>query len=448
MSVENYKENNICYSEKRDDAFDVIIIGCGASGLFAAASFERKMKGLILTNSAKPALKLLMSGSGQCNITHAGDIRDFPEFYGPQGKRVRTVLYKHSNTSMCGFFEDNGLPVYERPDGKIFPKSMKARDVYDLLQKMALENGFEIKKRSEVTEIRQSDLSEPLFEVTAGETSYTCRHLILACGGRSYPTTGSNGSIIPVLERLGIDIVPQMPSLVPVFVQEYPYSELAGLSFKGVGLQVMKKNIEGEGSEFQKVFQAEGDLLFTHKCLSGPLMLNSSRYIRTSDRIVITYLPGENPVHVSKILKKLNDGSNKKAVTLLEDACRELGHRLPRSLFGVMLERLGFEKDIKAKFLEGRHFDELARLLTEDAFSVSGTGSYNDAMCTCGGINLDEISTKTMELKKYPRMYAVGELLDVDGDTGGYNIQFAFSSARTAAAAINGFYAGLSDSEK
>nr|MCR5481646.1 aminoacetone oxidase family FAD-binding enzyme [Clostridia bacterium] len=431
MKVVNSKEVNNTPQES-DGIFDVIIIGCGASGLFAAASFKRKLKGLILTNSAKPALKLLMSGNGMCNLTHAGDIKDFPAFYGPRGKRIRSILYKYNNSSMCDFFEDNGLPLYERSDGKIFPKSMKARDVSDLLLGLAAENGFEIRRRSEVTSIRQlqqrpctpasacaqnpagTAASDPLFEVTAGDASYFCRHLILACGGRSYPTTGSNGSIIPVLEKLGIDICPQRPSLVPVFVQDYPYSELSGLSFKDVRLQVLKKKSPAADSGFERIFSAQGDLLFTHKSLSGPLILNSSRYIETGDRIILCYITGADSVHISKQLKKQNDGSGKKAVTLLEDFCKSAGRRLPRSLYEVLLLRLGFEKDIKAKFLEGKDFDALAHLLCDDTFSVSGTGSYNDAMCTCGGISLDGISTKTMELKKYPHMYAVGELLDVD----------------------------------
>ena len=242
-------------SNINNQIYDVIIIGAGASGLFAAASagLHAKgtashsegafFKGLILEKTSRPGTKLLMSGSGQCNITHAGSIKDFTSCYGDNGKKIRSCLYKHSNLSLMEFLEDNGVEVFDREDGKVFPKSMDAHDVLYMLLRRAKKNGFELKCGSEVTglcqlpndginrQINSDGKASPLWQVTTTDskgdtTAYTVHSVIIATGGCSYPTTGSDGSFFNVLRNdLGIEITELKPSLTPIQVNEYPYAE-------------------------------------------------------------------------------------------------------------------------------------------------------------------------------------------------------------------------------
>ena len=376
---------------------DAIIIGGGAAGLFCAAATKIN-NGLILEKSSAPGRKLLMAGSGQCNLTHGGDIKDFINHYGEHGKKVRSPLYKVSNLKMMEFFESHGIPLIEREDGKVFPESMRASDVLNLLMHLASVNGWNMKTGCPAESIKvQEDGS---FLVNG---RHEANKLIIACGGCSIPTTGSDGSIFPILEKLGLEVVDPAPALVPLTVQEYPYTELSGISFKNALVTV-----DGH--------KRVDDVLFTHTNFSGPGILNLSRYAKPGSTLTINYLGKEEKLEVPSSTKK-------NILFWLAD-----WYQLPKRFVEMVLNRAEVDPKTAANQVSKKQKQAISAILMRDTFSISGTTGFKQAMVTAGGVALNEVDMKTFESKKIPGLHIIGETLDVDGDTGGYNLQFAFSS--------------------
>lgn len=384
--------------------YQSIIIGSGAAGLYFAAACPAG-RGLILEKTGAPGQKLLLSGNGQCNLTHGGSIKEFISHYGPAGKRIRSALYKHNNQALMNFFRDQGMELLERPDGKVFPRCMDAGQVLALLLRLSGENGWQLKTKCPATSLAL--LPDGTFLVN---DQLKTQQVIIASGGRSYPSTGSDGSMFPVLAGLGLEIVPPRPALVPVMVQDYPYRELLGISFS-------KARVTIDGHPLT------GPLLLTHSSFSGPAVLDQSRYARPGSLLEISYVP-----ELAALPKA--SGSRQSAAVFLADRLS-----LPKRFVETILKRTGIEPGKKAAALSSREQNSILQLLTRDSFSISGTSGFSAAMATRGGVSLDEMDLKTFACKKYPGLFVIGEALDVDGDTGGYNLQFAFSSAKCAAAA-------------
>ncbi|MGN0658335.1 MAG: NAD(P)/FAD-dependent oxidoreductase [Emergencia sp.] len=413
--------------------YDCIIIGAGASGLFCSAAFPseraagsdngaqcRAFRGLVLEKTSRPGTKLLMSGGGQCNITHAGSVRDFIPKYGKNGSRFRSCLYRHSNLELMDFLHENGISTVIREDGKVFPASMNARQILDMLLARTEANGFQLICGSEAAKIRRRD--DGLFQIRTDGTgrsagaSYLCRNLVIASGGCSYPSTGSDGSFFRVIRRdLDMDVTELRPALTPVNVTGYPYAALAGIALQNVHLSVFSADTG------RKKAEASGSLLFTHENFSGPLVLNLSKEITKGDRIVLNYIyPDDRTCALDRISLACRNSRMRLHNLLPEVFC------LPRSFLQAVISRTG-EKP-KA----------IASLLTEDSFSVESLTGFHKAMVTSGGVSLSEVNPKTMECVRFPGIYVIGEALDIDGETGGYNLQFAYSSAKSAADAIAG----------
>lgn len=383
--------------------YDVIIIGAGASGLFCSGTFPHKVKGLILEKTKKAGTKLLMSGSGQCNITHAGSIKEFPQHYGKNGNKVRSSLYKYNNSHLLQFLKSGGIQTIAREDGKVFPASMDAHDVLNFLLKKTKENGFEISYESPVVKIKKRNPGS--WQVTTTNQVYLSKRLIIASGGCSYPTTGSDGSLFPILRRdLGVRITPLRPALSPVNVAEYPYGNLAGISFSSVEIDIFRKG--------KKVTEGIGDLLLTHSNLSGPAIINLSKYILQEDCLRINYL---YPQSYQQALDHLK--------SVAKNNCGNLSNLLAQQ-FNLPKR---FTKSLVNRY--GNSLKNLAAMLTGEEFIVRSVGGFNTAMATTGGISLDELNLTTMELTNHSTLFAIGEAIDIDGDTGGYNLQFAYSSA-------------------
>ncbi len=384
--------------------YDCIIIGAGASGLMCAASIPRRMNGLILEKTRRPGTKLLMSGSGQCNITHAGSIKDFVARYGSAGSRIRKCLYRHSNAELTGFLEENGVATAVREDGKIFPQSMDARDVLDMLLRKAADNGFDILCDHPAESIARSENG---WLVRSGSDSFTSRLLIIATGGCSYPASGSDGSAFRMLNAdLGLDITPLRPALSPVRVRDYPYGELAGISF-AADISIWEKD--------RRLARGSGSLLLTHEDFSGPAVLDISKYALPGCRITISYIEG---LSFDEALKRIKPLPARSTAELANALAAEFS--LPKRFCRLMTERYGSSPK------------RLAACMTGEAFEISSVAGFNRAMATCGGVELSQIDTATMESSSLPGLFIIGEALDVDGATGGYNLQFAYSSARAA----------------
>lgn len=403
--------------------YDMIIVGAGAAGLFAGASVPSKINGLIIDKSDSPGKKLLMSGSGQCNLTHSGGIKDFVPRYGANGSRIRSILYRFNNDSVMDFFSSRGVPLFAREDGKVFPVSLSARDVLDTLLSSCSANGFCFLRSRSVTEISSlPDAAGPLFSVSCGGEIFSARKLVIASGGCSYPATGSDGSIFPVLEKMGIAIHSLKPALVPLLVNEYPYKDLSGIAFSGVCITIRPAAQETKNAPAKNT----DDLLLTHNCFSGPVILNSSRYSSPGDLLRINYIPSRTADEILRDLKALAPGNKKQFITVVSD----LG--LPKRFLETLCFRCGIDTSLNLSQMSLQSMKAFVSLLKQDTFTISGTGGFKTAMVTSGGVSLDEIDMRTLESKKYPGLFFAGEVLDVDGDTGGYNLQFAFSSGNLA----------------
>ncbi|MBO4234881.1 MAG: NAD(P)/FAD-dependent oxidoreductase [Firmicutes bacterium] len=424
----------------QNEIYDCIVVGGGASGLFFAASTDLAKsgrRGLILEKTGKFGTKFLMSGGGRCNITHDGSIKDFISQYGDAGKLIRTVLYKHSNIDLIDFLKSSGIECCSEADGRVFPCSGKASTVLEMLIDKSIANGFEFETNCDVTSISRG--ANGYWELTVSCDSisdksnlqnrsqnnlqnrsqnnnqrgnlakggiYLGRNIVIATGGSSYSKTGSDGSMFNVLERdLNIKIVPTKPALCPISVSDYPYADLAGLSVDAV-------------IKFGKN-RSSGPLLFTHAGLSGPAAINISGDLSVGDKIVINYLPTLCYEEAFKMLQDATIGNKASLSTIIERT-----FSLPKRFCASVAQRTG--TSVKSA----------ARILTEERFTVTDAGNFGNAMVTRGGIALDDVNLRTMELKNSSGIYAIGEALDVDGRTGGYNLQFAYSSARTASDSI------------
>lgn len=390
-----------------DNIYDCIIIGGGSSGLFCGGAFTEKINGLILESSNKVGLKLLMSGGGSCNLTHDGSIKDFINCYFERGKAIRNILYKYNNIDMMNFFKYSGLSLHTRDDGKVFPQSMNSKDVVDFLVKKSIDNGFKIKTNHKALNFK---IENNHFIVNLISGNYKCKNLVIATGGCSYPTTGSDGNFFQKLRDLDIKITPLRQGLSPIFVKSYPYSDLEGLSFPKVEITGFRDG--------QIIAKESGPIVFTKDCISGPAIMHISRYMSKGDSISINYIDTKD---CSAWIKETNGILNS----------------TKNSYANLLSTRTGLPKRF-LKHLEKKSVTpkDMTSNLTKDTFIVECVAGYNRAMVTRGGIEIDQINLKTMEIKEIPHLFAIGEVLDVDGRTGGYNLQFAYSSAKTASSKI------------
>ena len=563
------------------NAYETIVIGGGAAGLFFGAAAPAGRDILILEKTKQTGTKLLMSGSGQCNLTHGGSIKEFLLCYGKNGNKIRTCLYRHNNLALCRFMEGLGVSLIEREDGKIFPRSMDAREVRGALLHACAQNGVTIRTQAEVTAIRalpqrnadncgskqtnrfrsqasdaRDDAADTSFtpaaasgtqskddaadtkiqpacadkdaqkgickaiavqQITAASpkadvrsaapppaprcvnaaasntddaapgaqadanpapcektqsacapdlgagfvltladgTRLACRNLVIAAGGASYPTTGSDGTLLDVLALappagLGIPIVPPRPALTPVFIENYPFADLAGISLRDIELKIFPKpqeNLCGEqtrsmtaeaapmfskpmfskkNKKHTKPQSAVGDLLLTHKNLSGPVILNHAREISAGTRLAINFV---FPYTVDTVISRLKADFS---------GCRSMisayigeQYHLPKRFVTKILSLISLtDKPLAA--ISGSEIRALSEALAAWPCTVSGTGGFREAMATAGGVSLDAVNLSSMECRDYPGLFFAGEMLDIDGDTGGYNLQFAYASAMAA----------------
>ena len=430
--------------------YDLIIIGAGAAGLFAGAALSSPVNGLIIEKKAAPGRKLLMSGSGQCNLTHGGNMKDFISHYGKNGTLIRSILYQFNNQSVINFFEQNNIPLFEREDRKIFPKSLQAQDVLDLLVKRCTQNGLKFCYSTAVNHIICEEINSEInltnyedhskiYSIQSGNHQYQAKKIIISTGGCSYPVTGSDGSLFSVLKEIGITVSPLSPSLVPILVHEYPYKSLSGISFQNAGVAIISdfNSIPGQG---KKIAENQDAVLLTHTGFSGPAILNLSRYAHSGDTVSIDYYPAKTEEFVNKELSKLITGNSKQLLTVLSEYFNEdrldSPSELPKRFLETLCFRTKIDPSIKSSRISGFQLKSIVRLIKHDQYKIQKLGGYESAMVTAGGVSLTEINTKTMESRKFPGVYFAGEVLDIDGDTGGYNLQFAFSSGHLAAKQI------------
>ncbi len=410
--------------------YTAIIIGAGPAGLFAAIRLAETIGGgegiLILERREKPARKLLLSGSGQCNLTHAGEIADFLGRYSGGVKAesaarfLKPALYAFTNEELLAWFSAKGMEFETEDSGKIFPADRRATSVLKILQDEAYRLGLRIVANSRVSGISVSEGF--LVRVESEAFEYRAPIVLIATGGLSYPKTGSTGDGYALAASLGHRIVPPRPALAPVYIRNFALNPLAGLSFHDAGLSVLRVG--------KRVFSAEGDLLITHEGLSGPLILDASRHIAPGDSLEVNFVD----VTIEEFRNRLDAELKTNPRRLVRTALADLG--LTKNMAELFCDLSGVTKEETAAALPRAKRDALCRFACAHPFYVARLGTLEVAMVTAGGVDLAEVNPGSMESRLVPGLFFAGEVLDIDGDTGGYNLQAVFSTGSLAAEAM------------
>jgi hypothetical protein len=434
----------------------VAIVGAGAAGL-ATAIFTRRDQptlDLVVVEGAKrPGAKILVSGGSRCNVTNVQvSERDF---WGGPRSVVRRVLRALPVQATIAFFNDIGVPMHEEADGKLFPDSNHARDVLDALLAEADRVGVVVQHDTRVLGIA---VVPEGFRLSTSRGSIVARAVVLATGGRSLPKSGSDGQGYEFAKALGHTIVPTTPALAPLL--------LASPGPKGPGLREAlpalpalparpappappdlpdPSRLSGISHDAELTVWIEGavaerlrgSLLWTHFGISGPVALNASRHWARADLegrrvgVTLNYCPGESFEAVDGRLVRL--ALERPRALILTG----LSTFLPAAVAAEILGGLSIAQDATLAHMTREVRRRLAHALTSWPLEVSGTRGYTVAEATAGGVALDEIDPATMASRVCPGLYLVGEILDVDGRIGGFNFQWAWSSARAAARSLS-----------
>jgi predicted Rossmann fold flavoprotein len=398
----------------------ICIIGAGPAGLFSALLLGSKANTMLMEKNAKAGLKLRISGSGQANLTHSGNEEDFIKHYGNHGHFLKHALYNFNNQTLCKFFNDNGIPLIERQDGKYFPQNKKADSIADKMVSLCLENKVKIMYQQPVLSISKYGKD---FSITTPTNTMTCDIVILTTGGITYPQTGSTGDGYRIAAALGHEIIQPKPALVPFTIKNYPWGHLAGISYDHVKTDIIRNK--------KCIASLTDAVLFTHTGLSGPAILHISRYAQKRDIVRLHILTEIQSEQLSKTLKGMT--STKKTVkTILHD------FGMVFRMIDMIIPMCKISDDDTPSHLSREKREALLNLLQKFDMEIADEGDINAAMVTTGGVNLEEVNSKTMESRIVPNLYFAGEVLDIDGDSGGYNLQAAFSTAYTAVKDILG----------
>lgn len=404
--------------------YDVIVIGAGPAGLMAAGQAASLGKNILLLEKMKtPGRKLLLTGKRRCNLTNMALVPEALEHFNEGGRFLTQLFYRYYTDELRKFFTELGVPTVVQRGGRVFPKSEKAQEVLEALLRWIRSSGVELVTDAAVSELQI--LGRRIDGIVSQTGIYQAPAVILATGGKAYPGTGSTGDGFALARRAGHKIIPLRPALVPLVTSGNTAQKLQGLSLKNVSVSVWVNN--------KKLTQLFGELMFTHFGLSGPVILSLSREI-------VNFLQRDNQVELkldlkpaldqtaldNRILREIQTQGKKQFSSMLEGL-------LPKKLIPVCLEQTGIPRDKKLSQISGAERKQLRLWLKEDfKFSITGHTGFEQAIITAGGVNTAEVDPVTMESKLIQGLYFAGEILDIDADTGGFNLQAAFSTGWAA----------------
>jgi predicted Rossmann fold flavoprotein len=401
----------------------VVIIGAGAAGMMAAGkAAERGCDVTLLEKNTMPGRKILISGKGRCNITNNTDIEGLIENIPGNGSFLYSALYTFSNSDLIEFFNNNGLPTKVERGERVFPVSDRAKDVVEALRRyMERKNVRLLTEAPVILVITKGNAVSGVL--TADKSEYPCDSLIIATGGLSYPGTGSTGDGYILARKLGHTVTALKPSLVPLLTGEKWVGELQGLSLKNVEVTLINKN-------GKKVYTDFGEMLFTHFGVSGPVILSASRHILDYGyKDVKLHIDLKPALTHEKLDERIQRDFEKYSRKQFKNSLEDL---LPQKLIPVvtMLSRIAPDKFINQVTKDERR--NLVKLLKDLELTITGSRPVTEAIVTSGGISTDEINPSTMESKIVKGLFFAGEVIDVDGYTGGFNLTIAFSTGYLA----------------
>lgn len=403
---------------------DILVVGGGPAGMMAAGqAAERGARVMLLEKMDSPGRKLLLTGKNRCNLTNTDRVQEFLDHFNRSGKFLTQLFYRFFNQDLREFFHQQGVPTVVQRGGRVFPTSENARDVLDALLDWLHGQHVEIRTGTPVRELMISN-----GRVTGVQTEQELIEagaVILAAGGKAYPGTGSTGDGYDLARQAGHRIIPPRPALVPLVTRGETAQKLQGLSLENINVSLWV-----DGAKDTDLF---GEMLFTHFGVSGPVILTLSRtvvdHLRAGRQVVLAVdlKPAlDHPTLDRRLLRDIQSMGRKQYSTLLEGL-------LPKSLIPVCAAQTGIPWDKTCNQITAEERKKLRMWLKEDfRFEVIDHRGFEQAIVTAGGVEVSEVDPHSMASRLVEGLYFAGEILDVDGDTGGYNLQAAFSTGWAA----------------
>lgn len=407
---------------KRDK--EIVVIGGGAAGMIAASTAARRgLDVYLIEKNRRLGKKMLITGKGRCNITNSTDIQGLVANIPVNGKFLYSAFSAFSNWDIVAMLEELGVPTKIERGNRIFPKSDRSRDVVDALTRAVIESGTKI-VRDEVVKIVSREGRVSHVELKGGQRLY-CDSVIVATGGLSYPKTGCTGDGYRFAKANGHKVVPTTPALVPLETYESWVKDVQGLSLKNVQIVLVDENEN-------KIYEDFGEMLFTHFGVSGPIILSASSYIHNLNKnkykLIIDLKPA---LSMEKLDRRLQRDFEKYSRKIFSNS---LGDLLPRALIPVVIELSGILPSKEVNQITREERLSLAHLLKNMELNIKSFRPIEEAIVTSGGVDTKEIDPKTMESRLIDGLYFAGEVIDVSGYTGGFNLQIAFSTGYLAGA--------------
>lgn len=410
------------------DHWDILVLGGGAAGL-AAGIFageidkERGVRIAVVDGAEKIGAKILVSGGGRCNVTHEKVLSE--DYHGSRNV-IRNILRGFDERQTVAWFESMGIKLKREETGKLFPVTDKASTVLNALLRRCRELDICVVTGKRVTNIYVED---DLFVLDTDRERMVASRLVLATGGRSLPKTGSDGSGWRMVKTLGHTVTPTYAALAPLVLDETMFHAACS----GISMHVqLTARVDGK-----EVDRRDGSLLFTHFGVSGPVVMDASRFVtmrqddETPVELLCSFLPGETYESINEYLIEAGRLSGGKTLVSY------VSERMPRRVAECLVEHIGIDGGVEMSRLSKDGRRRVVRGLTELKLPVVRHRGWNYAEVTAGGVPMDEVNQKTMESRVRPGLYLVGEMLDVDGRIGGFNFQWAWATGwRAGRAAV------------
>lgn len=401
----------------------------------AVAAAERGRQVLLLEKMDQAGRKLRITGKGRCNLTNTSPLKDCLTHIGPDSRFLRNCFSRFFNQELMEFFEQRNVPLVEERGNRVFPQSGKSLDIFlALINDLEKRPNVTIRKNCAVKSIQTSPANEEGRGLVRGVKLQngefiSCNRIIVATGGLSYPTTGSTGIGFRFAEECGHTVASPVPSLVPLICKEQIPTDLVGFVLKNVGLRI-------EQPDGKRICDFFGEMTFTDDGIGGPIVLSASRMIsrRLQDGEPLNAKIDLKPAITDSTLDhRLISDLNSNGTRIFNDALRLW---LPAEIIPFALKQLHIEYYKRLNQINGAERRRLLSFLKGVPLTLVGTRSFDEAITTQGGVSLKEINPKTMESNKIEGLYFVGEVLDLDADTGGYNLQIAFSTGHAAGMSV------------
>ena len=394
----------------------VIVVGAGPAGIMAALSSAKNNEVVLIERNSNIGEKLKLTGGGRCNITNNREIEEFFEKIVTNNKFLYSALYTFSNYSLLEYFSEQGLEYKEELDQKVYTKSDKADEVIEVLKNDLKNNNVKIMFNTKIEDLIVEDNTVKGVISEGGKRIYGDK-VIVTTGGKSFPNTGSDGSMYDVIKKYGHTITPIYPALIPLVIKEEFVKSLQGVSMKDVVIsaKVKKRKIE-------KI----GDMIFTHFGVSGPGVLKLSSYINKAlndgeVEIKLDFMSDKSKEELSEIIRS---NPNKTALNNLKGI-------LPQNFLKEIFSIIGIT-EVKASDLKKEDENKILEYIKEMRLTARETLTIKAAQVTSGGVSVKEINASNMESKIIKNLYFAGEVIDIDAETGGYNLQMAFSTGYLA----------------